>query len=538
MTAATFELTAALPTGRTLIEASAGTGKTYAIAVLVARFVAGDLGHDHDLAEGVGDRRGARRHVHARRRRRAARSHPRQDAAGRRPPRRRRDPSRRRVAAGVRRRIAAGAPAPRARGCAGPSPASTRRRSRRFTASASRRWPRAGCAPAAAARRELSRSDRELITEVVRDLLLDRLADDPLRPVAGRCGPSARSRVVGPGGGLGPATARAADDVERYLVAAVRAVLSNPGARMRAVTVDRRAGRRLGGRASPPPSPRSRRRQRARRQIGYDRLVSDLAAALADPRHGAQLAAQLAGRYRARPRRRVPGHRPPAVGDLRPRLRRSPADHRRRPQAGDLPFPRCRRARLPRRRAQRRAHDVADQPPLRPATARRPRRAVRLAPASATPTSSSSRVDASPAAHTNALGETAVHLRVVPDDPAIAHTTHGMEAGAAAESSCSPMSPPGCARCSTRPASGRDATPGGCGPPTSASSCRRSGGPRRRPPCCVSGASRPSGPAPARCCSAPAAPQWRLLLAGLAAPTDAGAAKAAGAVVVLRHRAR
>ncbi len=48
-----FDLTAPLPTGRTLIEASAGTGKTYSIAVLVTRFVAGDLAHNHDLAEGV-----------------------------------------------------------------------------------------------------------------------------------------------------------------------------------------------------------------------------------------------------------------------------------------------------------------------------------------------------------------------------------------------------------------------------------------------------------------------------------------------------
>ena len=54
MTAAAFELTSTLPAGRTLIEASAGTGKTYSIAVLVARFVAGELGPSHDLTEGVG----------------------------------------------------------------------------------------------------------------------------------------------------------------------------------------------------------------------------------------------------------------------------------------------------------------------------------------------------------------------------------------------------------------------------------------------------------------------------------------------------
>ena len=55
MTAATFDLTGPLPTGRTLIEASAGTGKTYSIATLVTRYVAGELAGPaaHDLAEGV-----------------------------------------------------------------------------------------------------------------------------------------------------------------------------------------------------------------------------------------------------------------------------------------------------------------------------------------------------------------------------------------------------------------------------------------------------------------------------------------------------
>ena len=35
-----FDLTGALPTGTTLLEASAGTGKTYAIAALAARYLA------------------------------------------------------------------------------------------------------------------------------------------------------------------------------------------------------------------------------------------------------------------------------------------------------------------------------------------------------------------------------------------------------------------------------------------------------------------------------------------------------------------
>ena len=40
MTAAAFDVTGALPTGTTLLEASAGTGKTWTIASLVTRYVA------------------------------------------------------------------------------------------------------------------------------------------------------------------------------------------------------------------------------------------------------------------------------------------------------------------------------------------------------------------------------------------------------------------------------------------------------------------------------------------------------------------
>ena len=54
MIAAPFDLKGPLPNERTLIEASAGTGKTYSIAALVTRYVAGDLAHHHDLVEGMG----------------------------------------------------------------------------------------------------------------------------------------------------------------------------------------------------------------------------------------------------------------------------------------------------------------------------------------------------------------------------------------------------------------------------------------------------------------------------------------------------
>ena len=75
-----FDLTGPLPTGRTVIEASAGTGKTYSISGLVVRYVA---------EEAVEHRPAARRHVHAGRGERATRPHPVVAATGGRSPRRR-----------------------------------------------------------------------------------------------------------------------------------------------------------------------------------------------------------------------------------------------------------------------------------------------------------------------------------------------------------------------------------------------------------------------------------------------------------------
>ncbi len=139
-------------------------------------------------------------------------------------------------------------------------------------------------------------NDSELIAEVVRDQLLERLADSPLALSPDRQGRPLDHRSFGPTAvqarrPLPPA------DVERYVVATVRAVLSNPGARCEPDPA-------IGGLAGAWSAcvaeavAEVERRQRARRQIGYDRLVSDLAAALADPRGGPQLAAQLAARYR------------------------------------------------------------------------------------------------------------------------------------------------------------------------------------------------------------------------------------------------
>ncbi len=137
--AAPFDVCGPLPAGVTVLEASAGTGKTYTIAALTARYV----------ARGHAARAHAARHVHADGDRRAAR--PRARA----PRRRRARPDRRaRRRAGGRRRdrrscsrgasprtCASAATASPAR-----SPTSTPRRSRRRTASARR------CSAASASR--------------------------------------------------------------------------------------------------------------------------------------------------------------------------------------------------------------------------------------------------------------------------------------------------------------------------------------------------------------------------------------------------
>ena len=89
--------------------------------------------------------------------------------------------------------------------------------------------------------------------------------------------------------------------------------------------------------------------ERRKRRLGilsYDDLLSQLAHALEEPRRAGPGpdAAALADR----PGRRVPGHRPGAVGGPRPGLHRPRDDGAdRRPQAGDLRLPRRRRHDLP-----------------------------------------------------------------------------------------------------------------------------------------------------------------------------------------------
>jgi exodeoxyribonuclease V beta subunit len=423
-----FELTAPLPTGRTLIEASAGTGKTYSIAVLVTRFVAGDLAHNHDLAEGIDIdevlvvtyTRAAAAELRDRIR--------------------------------LKLRVAAdyldGSTAPPGDEWltvfdAG-TPRVRQRRSTRLRRALARfdeatittihgfcqqALAQSGLRAGAAGNAELIENDSEMIAEVVRDQLLERLADSPLELSPDRQGRPLDHRSFGPTAAqlrrpLLPA------DVERHVVATVRAVLSNPGARCEPPPA-------IGGLAGAWSAcvadavAEVERRQRARRQIGYDRLVSDLAAALADPREGPQLAAQLAARYRLvlvdefqdtdRLQweifdRAFAGHRLVTVGDPKQAIFRF--------RGADVHayLDAVRSAeRVSLRTNHRSDRQLLDALGLLFDGARLGHADIEFA-----------RVDPSPSVPHNALGETAVHVRVVPDDPDLPRTSQGLEAGGTA----------------------------------------------------------------------------------------------------------
>ena len=427
MTAVTLDLTAALPAGRTLVEASAGTGKTYAISALVARFVAGDL-VGHDLAEGV-----AIDEVLVVTYTRAAAAELRDRV---------RDKLQRAAD------YLAGGPLPPGddwlRVFDAGSPRVRQRRTERIRRALARfdeatittihgfcqqALAQSGLRAGSAGSAQLIEDDRELITEVVRDRLLDRLTVDPLA-----LSPDREGRPLDPGP-LGPEVAFARrpltpEEVERHLVATVQGVLSNPGARW---APNSSSGGVAGAWAACVAGAVAEveARQLARRQISYDRLVSDLAAALADPRYGAQLAAQLAGRYRLvlvdefqdtdRLQweifdRAFAGHRLVTVGDPKQAIYRF-------------------------RGADVHAYLAAVRSGERTTLRTNHRSDRQLLDALALLFDSAQlghadiefvRVDPSPTAPHNAMGEASVQLRVVPDNPAIAHTRDGLEAGAAA----------------------------------------------------------------------------------------------------------
>ena len=427
MTSATLDLTAALPAGRTLVEASAGTGKTYAIAALVTRFVAGDLA-GHDLAEGVAIdevlvvtyTRAAAAELRDRIRDKLQRA---ADylAGGALPP-----------GEDWLRVFDAGSHRVRQRRTERVRQALARFDEATITTIhgfCQQALAQSGLRAGSPGSAQLIEDDRELITEVVRDLLIDRLGADPLALSPDREGRPLDIRSLGPD----TAFARrplAPEEVEKHLVATVRGVLSNPGARC---VPDRSIGGIAGAWAAcvADAIDEVEARQVARRQIGYDRLVSDLATALADPHHGPQLAAQLAGRYRLvlvdefqdtdRLQweifdRAFTGHRLVTVGDPKQAIYRF-------------------------RGADVHAYLAAVRSGERTTLRTNHRSDRQLLDALAVLFDSAQlghadiefvRVDPSPTAPHNAMGEATVQLRVVPDDPAIAHTRDGLEAGAAA----------------------------------------------------------------------------------------------------------
>ena len=121
----------------------------------------------------------------------------------------------------------------------------------------------------------------DIVAEVCRDVLVAELADDPTRlspPV-----PSSQRL-------------RTPKQVEKDLIEAVQAVLTNPGSRHIPEHSDDETAARWADIVERTHQA-VHRRQRSRGQIGYDDLVSGLQRALIDPGRGAVVAAQLAQRF-------------------------------------------------------------------------------------------------------------------------------------------------------------------------------------------------------------------------------------------------
>ena len=324
-----FDIRGPLPTGTTLLEASAGTGKTLTIAALVTRYVAeGVATLDEMLVVTFG--RAASQELRERVRAQLVEA----ERALRRPgaaPRRRRPADR--AAARRRRRRASPRRRRRLRDALAGFDAATIATTHQFCQMVLD--GRSGVAGDTDAGATLVEDLDDLVIEVVDDLYLRAFAGAERRPAVRprrRRWRSPATAVDDPQARLEPAGERPAP--RRPAPGRLRAARCAP----------RWTGASAGSASSATttcsagsPTRSSRRRTPPARRAD--------AAALAD-----------------RAGRRVPGHRPGAVAGPRPRLQRPRHDGAdRRPQAGDLRLPRRRRRHLPRR------------PPRPPTTQQTPR---------------------------------------------------------------------------------------------------------------------------------------------------------------------
>ncbi len=274
-----FDLTMPLPTGRTVLEASAGTGKTYSLTALIVRYIAErNIAVDQLLV--VTFTRAAANELRDRTRsvlRLAAHAL----SAGTDPhdcppwmstfagadiSEQERDVRRRRVLDALSR-----------------FDEITITTIHGFCQQAlAQLGLRAGGNPNAV----LVENTRDIIAEVCRDVLITELADDPAR--------------LSPSG----STLRTPAEVETDLIAGVKAVLSNPGAELvpddstvMVTDVATQAMARQWSQLVRNTCAAVQQRQNDRGEIGYDKIISGLHDALIDPDRGSVVAEQLAQRY-------------------------------------------------------------------------------------------------------------------------------------------------------------------------------------------------------------------------------------------------
>ena len=399
-----FDVCGPLPTGVTVLEASAGTGKTFTIAALAARYVAEGTPLEQLLL--VTFTRMATGELRERVRERLVSAEQGLDRAlAGAPPERRRGRSR------CWRRAREHEVAQRRDRLAERSPTSTPPPSPPPTASARRCW-------AASASRATS-TPTPTFVEDVSDLLEDVVDDLYVRRFHGSGSPPF-------------------DRAQAMRIA--RIAVDNPAAR---VEPERRAGDDTRRGDAPPPGARRPRRARTPQApmavMTYDDLLTRLDDTLDGPRRRGRGEAPARALPR-RARRRVPGHRPGPVGHHAPRLRgrRHDARPHRRPEAGDLRLPRRRRLRLPRRgRRGRQARDARGQLAQRPGPASTP--TTRCSAARSSGTRASSTAGSGPRTPTRRRASTTrpsrapLRIRVVHrDEPSLKLTRGGSVSNASA----------------------------------------------------------------------------------------------------------